>query len=77
MSTTTPNTPSTMTREEWQRRYAAHLMDKGGMSQNHAIECAEAAGDQNFRNNGDEWLDPEDDADVEMSYWDDDGEQPA
>lgn len=77
MNTNTPNTPLTMTREEWERRYATQLIDKGGMSPERAYESADEAAKQNFANNGDEWLDPENDADVEMSYWDDDGEDPA
>jgi hypothetical protein len=65
---------TTMSREEWERRYADHLSAKGGMPANLAIESAHEAAKENLRNNGDEWLDPEDDAEVEMSYWEDDDE---
>lgn len=60
---------ATMSREEWERRYAARLMEAGGMDEVPAIQCAKEAADLNLVDNGDEWLDPEDDADVEMSYW--------
>lgn len=65
---------TTMTREEWERRYAAQLVSAGGLAEHVAAESATIAADENLRDNGDEWLDPEDDADVEMSYWEDDGE---
>jgi hypothetical protein len=60
-------------RAEWTRRYAARLMEAGGVEEIPAIQMAEAAA-ENFNYNGDEWLDPEDDADVEMSYWENDGD---
>lgn len=63
-----------LTRAEWERRYAAHLMKVGGVSEIPAIQMAQGAAQENFDNNGDEWLDPEDDADVEMSYWENDDE---
>lgn len=63
-----------MPRAEWERRYAARLMEAGGMPEIAAIQCAKEAAEQNLEFNGDEWLDPEDDADVEMSYWEHDGD---
>lgn len=62
-----------MTREEWTKRFAAHIVSRAGWDEKSARECADTAAQENFQCNGDEWLDPEDDADVEMSYWDDDG----
>ncbi len=59
-----------MTREEWTRRYAARLKEVAGIPDETAMQLAHVGADENFANNGDEWLDPEDDADVEMSYWD-------
>lgn len=35
-------------------------------------DVAENAAATNLENNGDEWLDPEDEADTELSYWEDD-----
>jgi hypothetical protein len=57
----------TMTREEWERRFAARLVEAGGLTDESAAQCAKAAADENLEFNGDEWLDPEDDADVELS----------
>jgi hypothetical protein len=63
-----------ITREEWERRYAARLIEVSGIEAEKAQEFATTAATENLRNNGDEWLDPEDDADVELSYWENDGE---
>ena len=64
---------TTMTREEWTRRYAARLVEVSGIEQTRADEFAEIAALQNIEFNGDDfWLDPEDDADVELSYWEND-----
>ena len=63
-----------MTREEWTRRFADRIKDVAQWDEYSAMACAEAAAEQNQELNGDEWLDPEDDADVEMSYFSDDEE---
>lgn len=65
----------TMTREEWERRFADRIKEVSGLEEQQAVEVARIAAEQNLADNGDEWLDPEDDADVEMSYWDDDDEE--
>lgn len=66
----------TITPEEWKRRYAARLMTAGGMAEKPAIECAQAAweedGDAGLLD-GSDGLSPEDCADEEMSWWEDDG----
>ena len=65
----------TMTRDEWMRRFAARVAQVCGWDAASATASAKAAADQNYENNGDEWLDPEEEADVEISYMeDDDGE---
>ena len=61
-----------MTRAEWEQRFAVRILEVSGTTPEHAADCAATAAAENLRDNGDEWLDPEDDADVEMSYWDDD-----
>lgn len=60
-----------MTREEWTNRYAARIKECSGADDAFAHECAETAAVENLNSNGDVWLDPEDDADDEMSYWGD------
>lgn len=61
-----------MTRQEWVRRYADRIKEMHKWHEDDAMAVAEAAAVENFQMNGDMWLDPEEDADVEMSYWDDD-----
>jgi len=56
-----------LTRDEWMRRYAAHLVEVGGLEQARADEFAEAGADLGWE---DDDL-PEDAADEEMSYWGD------
>lgn len=59
-----------LTRDEWKRQYAARLMERSGMAELPAIECAEeAATDDIFRWNE---MHPEDAADQEMSCWEND-----
>lgn len=57
-----------MTRDEWEERFSARIVDAGGFLKVQADEMARTAADENLASNGDEWLDPEDDADVELSY---------
>lgn len=66
--------PEPLTREQWTRRFADRVKQRAGWNEEEAMECATVSAEVNFQNNGDEWLDPEDDADVEMSYFDNDGE---
>lgn len=66
-----------MTRDEWMRRYADRIKEKAGWEEGDAMSAAKAAAEDHERNEleaGDtvDWMDPEEDADVEMSYWDDD-----
>jgi hypothetical protein len=75
-------------REEWQRRYAARIMERAGWPEHAAIEAARVGAEEYERNEraagnavvwlgvsaGGPWDTPEDLADEEMSYWDDDGE---
>lgn len=68
-----------LTREEWSRRFAARIMEIAGWDERAAMRCAAEAADQHEQNErevGDtvDWLDPEEEADVEMSYWTDDGD---
>ena len=48
------------------------MMEVGGVLEHAAMDMAVAAAAENLEYNGDEWQDPEDDADVEMSYWEND-----
>jgi hypothetical protein len=76
------NTPEQMTREEWIDRYAKRIMDRAGWSAEEARRAAEVGADEYERyeraaNNALVWgspTSPEDDADDEMSYWENDGE---
>lgn len=70
---------NTLTREAWIRRFADRIKEVAKWDEEGAIECATEAANQHERNeraagNTIDWMDPEDEADVEMSYWDDDGE---
>jgi hypothetical protein len=70
-------TTEALTRDEWSRRFAARIMEVAGWDERAAMRCAAEAANQhesNEREAGDtvDWLDPEEYADVEMSYWDDD-----
>lgn len=67
-----------ITDAEWKRRYAACLMERGGMSDRPAIACAEdayrMAVEDYSANMGDGLIDPEEAADEEMSNWENDGD---
>lgn len=75
---------TTITREEWVRRYAARIEERIHCGDKQSLEVAEvgASSEEDMcRISGKpvEWLDepgltPEDAADDELSYWDDDGE---
>ena len=66
-----------MTRDEWIDRCAARMTAVAGMARDNALyfakECAAFEAESNGPS-GDGWNAPEDAADEEMSYWDDDGE---
>lgn len=64
----------TMTRAEWTRRFAARIKEVCEWDDASALACAEASAEQNLENIGDEWLDPEEEADVEISYFENDEE---
>lgn len=73
-------TKTTMTREEWTRRFAARIREVAGLDEDESISVANAAADEHERNEREaggtvDWLDPEDEADVELSYWTDDGDE--
>lgn len=60
---------SEMSREEWNKAYAARIVERTGMSMQDALELAEM--DVTSHTEGEA---PTDAADTEMSYWDDDGD---
>ena len=74
-------------REEWERRYAARIMERSGWPEHAAIEAGRVGAEEYERNerkagNAVVWLGapvgrletPEEQADEEMSYWEDDGD---
>lgn len=66
-----------LTRDEWVRRFADRIKEVAEWNEADAMSAALAAADSHERNEREvgetvDWLDPEEDADVEMSYWDDD-----
>lgn len=74
-------------RQEWERRYAARIMERAGWPEHAAIEAARVGAEEHERNeraawNAVVWLGgpsgtfdtPEEQADEEMSCWGDDGE---
>jgi hypothetical protein len=67
-----------ITTSEWKRRYAARLMERGGMPEVPAMQCAEAGYEsalEDFSAGMDDGLmDPIEAADEEMSCWEHDGE---
>lgn len=68
-----------LSRDEWERRYAARLMSRGGMEERIAMACARGASeefesDERAAGNVLSWDEPEEMADEEMSYWENDGE---
>jgi hypothetical protein len=70
-------TPEEITPDEWRRRYAARLMDRGGMPERAAIECARETWQMvrdDLEADG-SFIGPEDAADMEMAEWEDDGEE--
>lgn len=58
-----------MTREEWTRRYAARIKERAGVDDDFALQCAEVGATEYQRENGDVWAEPEEEADIELSYW--------
>jgi len=77
-----------ISRDEWQRRYAARIMERAGWPEHAAMDAARVGAeeyerDEHAAGNAVVWRGvsagvlgdtPEDLADEEMSYWDDDGE---
>lgn len=64
----------TLTRDEWVRRFADRIKEVAEWPEDDAMKCASVAAEEHERNeraagNSIDWLDPEDEADVEMSYW--------
>lgn len=69
-----------LTREEWMRRYAARVMEGASWDERPAMLAAKAAAEGEEAEAAEEgravsWVDPEDAADIEMSYWTDDGDE--
>lgn len=62
-----------MDKTVWLQRYAARMIERGGLDADTARSAAEA-GYEAAIESGDELNAPEEDADEEMSYWTDDGE---
>lgn len=70
---------TTLTRDEWMRRYAARVMERAGWEEHQAIHASRAAAeafkqDELAVGNALAWEAPEEAADEEMSNWTDDGE---
>lgn len=76
-----------ISRDEWQRRYAARIMECAGWPERAAIEAARVGAEEHERyerqaGNAVSWIGgpvgrletPEEQADEEMSNWEDDGE---
>ena len=66
-----------MTREEWERRYAARVMEVADMPEQQAMEIARIGSEVYEEQEGGavNWAEaecPEDMADDEMSYWEND-----
>jgi hypothetical protein len=74
-------------REEWERRYAARIMERAGWPEHAAISASRAGSEAYAESERDcgnvvvGWggpsgsnTTPEDEADEEMNYWTDDGE---
>lgn len=66
MNTPTTTAAPALTREAWNRAYAARMMEVAKMPEKDALGCAESVDD--YFNEGD---DPADAADEEMSCWTD------
>lgn len=69
----------TTPRDEWKAKYSSRLVARSDIDRDVANEWAEtAAGEQveAWGENVSEWEAPEDAADEEMSYWDNDEAQP-
>lgn len=69
---------STMNKQQWENAYAARLAFKGGLDQLNATAAAVAASQVQHEESGPdvrEWARPEEAADEEMTYWDDDNDQ--
>lgn len=73
---------TTLTREEWHRRYAARMRERAALTEDEAREQADIAAEAEestarYAGKGPAaWANPEWAADEELSYWegDDDGE---
>jgi len=70
-----------MTRDEWKARYAARIMERTDMDAVDAADIAEVGAECHEQNESaagckvdwdDKWAIPEDMADEELSYWDND-----
>lgn len=81
----TPAAQGVISRDEWARRYAARVIEQTGGAERWAMEVARIGADEYERNEraagcavvwwggpSGSYNTPEDEADEEMSYWDDD-----
>lgn len=73
-------TTEALTRDEWMRRYAARVMERASWDERPAMMAAQAATESEELMAREEgravaWVDPEESADSEMSYWTDDGDE--
>lgn len=77
-----------ISRDEWMRRYAARIMEVAGWNEHAAIDAGRVGAEEHERNeraagNAVAWLGgpvgkfdtPEEQADEEMSNWEDDGDE--
>lgn len=75
-----------ITREEWERRYAARIMERAGWPEHAAIDAGRVGAEEYERGEREAgnvvvwsgiatgfFSSPEECADEEMTYWDDDG----
>lgn len=56
-----------MEQQEWLRRYQQRMIDKAGLTEDQAKKCATADTYETLSDGFED--DPEDAADMEMSYW--------
>lgn len=75
MSGTNPTQTERLSDEEWLRRFDARITERSGYEDSYSHATGAKDTIEQFREAGDIFEnDPEDAADEEMSYWDDDGE---
>lgn len=73
-------TDAKLTREKWMERYAARIMYVAEWDKESAIAAADAGADAvvedaMYSQSQVEWINPEEQADDEISCWEDDGDE--